>query len=278
MDQNKSRWSTRDWIFISIIIFMVQAAVWFLSYHFGTNDSALGYISFAGTLVSIILAVLAIGYTYVESQQQKNSSSTLTNQIASLDIIRDKLAIQADALEDMKLVKDNLVNYSNLVDSHFRENNQRMDYLNSNVSFIAQNINPQIKNNMGLGGFYFNARNFNNSLNYLNFTIAGLFFEREFKKDIHLTFDELQVVFSEINLDYITLRVSRDYIYGSCIVTINNLFFNNAVNYAEKYIDPNLIELIKYSAEKMKDADADSFNKSQLLLIGERVLQSELFR
>lgn len=276
MDQNKKSWSTRDWIFISIIVFMVQAAVWFLSYHFGTNDSALSYVSFAGTLVSIILAVLAIGYTYVESQQQKNSSSTLTNQIASLDNIRDKLAIQADALEDMKLVKDSMINYSNLIDSHFKENIQRIENLNNNVSYIAKNISPQTKNNIGSDSFYLNAKNFHNTLNYFNFVIAGLFFEREFMKSDHFTFDELQGIFNEINLDYAALQVTRDYIYASCTVTINNLLFNNAVIYIENYINPELIDLIKFSAEKIKNADENPFNKNQLSLIGDRVLQSNL--
>ncbi|MGE8544276.1 MAG: hypothetical protein ACN6NS_08220 [Acinetobacter johnsonii] len=277
MEQNKKSWSTRDWIFISIIIFMVQAAVWFLSYHFGTNDSALSYISFAGTLVSIILAVLAIGYTYVESQQQKNSSSALTNQITSLDNIRDKLAIQADALEDMKLVKDSMMNYSNMIDSHFKENIQRMENLNNNVSYIAKNISQQTKNNTGSGNFYESAKNFNNTLNYLYFAIAGLFFEKEFKKIDHFTFDELQEVFNEINLDYAALQVTRDYIYASCTVTINNLLFNDAVNYSNNYINPELIDLIKFSAEKIKNAEDSSYNQNQLSLIGDRVLQSDLF-
>ncbi|WP_327857650.1 hypothetical protein [Acinetobacter guillouiae] len=122
----KTKFSKREWIHLIITLSIVQAAIWFVSFVYANNSSALGYISFAGTIISIILAVLAIGYTYGESQQQKNSSSTLGNQIESLIKIKDKLEIQAEALEDIKSVKNHIIDLSEKLDSSFKETNSNI--------------------------------------------------------------------------------------------------------------------------------------------------------
>ncbi|WP_151686976.1 hypothetical protein [Acinetobacter nosocomialis] len=129
-----TKFSKREWIHLIITLSIIQAGVWFVSFVYAGNSSALGYVSFAGTLISIILAVLAIGYTYGESQQQKNSSSTLASQLESLVKIKDKLEIQADALDDIKKLKDILSSFSDKVDNHFNETKQAIDKMNlSNV-------------------------------------------------------------------------------------------------------------------------------------------------
>lgn len=122
----KTKFSKREWIHLIITLSIVQAAIWFVSFVYANNSSALGYISFAGTIISIILAVLAIGYTYGESHQQKNSSLTLANQIESLVAIKDKLEIQAESLSDIKHLKNTLENFSNKVDNHFFETNDNL--------------------------------------------------------------------------------------------------------------------------------------------------------
>ncbi|MEZ8154581.1 hypothetical protein ACED23_26400 [Vibrio splendidus] len=70
MEAQKEKVKPREWLYIIFIIillqFIVQAAAWL----YGGNDGALGYISFAGTVVSIILAVLAIVYSYIQSLSQ----------------------------------------------------------------------------------------------------------------------------------------------------------------------------------------------------------------
>lgn len=65
--------SKREWVFSIVIVSLVQAFVWYSAFVNAGSGSALNFISFAGTLVSIILAVLAIGYTYGESISQKKS-------------------------------------------------------------------------------------------------------------------------------------------------------------------------------------------------------------
>lgn len=272
------KFTKREWIHLIITLSIVQGVIWFASFIYADNSSALGYVSFAGTIISIILAVLAIGYTYGESQQQKNSSHTLAQQLNSLDNISDRLAIQADALEDMKIVKDSMINISNQIESHFRENHQKIDFLSNNISILNNNISPQSPKNTTStsDGFFQNAKHFNHPLNYLNFVIVALFFEKEFKKETHHTFEELVLTFDELQIDYATLQVSRDYLFGSSVVLINNLLFMNAISYDTKYINPELIDLLRFSAQQLSILNVDIFNKEKFSIIANVVLKSRI--
>jgi Na+/melibiose symporter-like transporter len=72
------------WALITIILMMSEAFIFYVSHIHSTNTSALGYITFAGTIVSIILAILAIGYTYGESVVNKSNSQNIQTYITEL--------------------------------------------------------------------------------------------------------------------------------------------------------------------------------------------------
>ncbi|MCF0265966.1 hypothetical protein KW868_16080 [Acinetobacter guillouiae] len=152
-----AKFSTREWILSIIILLIVEAFVFWVAFQFAGNSSALGYVSFAGTLISIILAVLAIGYTYGESQQQKNSSDTLSNQISSLVKIKEKLETQADALEDIKELKSKLTNFSANVDNHFNNTYSKLniftDQLKSSHS-QSKTQSKEIQNDLNKNEIY----------------------------------------------------------------------------------------------------------------------------
>lgn len=96
---------TKDWIYLFIISLFLQFIIYYFSFIYGGSVKALGYISFAGTLISIILAVIAIGYTYGESIKQKTSSDQLLIEISGLRDIKDKLAGQVGILEKIADIK-----------------------------------------------------------------------------------------------------------------------------------------------------------------------------
>ncbi|WP_312976726.1 hypothetical protein [Stutzerimonas nitrititolerans] len=83
--------SRREWLFVIFIIILTQFLVQFVAFIYAGNSSALGYISVSGTIVSIILALLAIIYSYYQSTSQSNSSSSLNSQIEKLIGIVDKI-------------------------------------------------------------------------------------------------------------------------------------------------------------------------------------------
>lgn len=103
-----SKMGTKDWIYIFVISLFLQFIIYYFSFIYGGSVKALGYISFAGTLISIILAVIAIGYTYGESIKQKTSSDQLLIEITGLRDIKDKLAGQVSILENIAEIKTDI--------------------------------------------------------------------------------------------------------------------------------------------------------------------------
>ncbi|WP_180031373.1 hypothetical protein [Acinetobacter sp. YH12245] len=134
----KSKFTKREWIHLIITLSIIQAFIWWISFQFAGNSSALGYVSFAGTLISIILAVLAIGYTYGESHQQKNSSMTLANQIEGLVEIKEDLKIQAHALQDIQALKLELRHFSTKVEDHFTSTNNALHKFTTKFDNISK--------------------------------------------------------------------------------------------------------------------------------------------
>lgn len=276
-----NKFTKREWILAIIILLIIEGFIFWISFQFSGNSSALGYVSFAGTLISIILAILAIGYTYGESQQQKNSSSTLANQLESLVNIKDKLEVHAHALEDIKHVKDSMLNFSNQIDSHFKENQQKIDFLNNNVSNLAQNMNtiPSKQTNPDIVNYFATAKTYHNLFHYLFFIITALFLNKEFKKDIHITFDELNIVLNEINIDFVALFTTRDYVLGGCIVTINTLALTNSFNYQAKSINPELVDLFKFCAINIKTVtEVTNYNREKFISLSDEVLNLQILK
>jgi hypothetical protein len=99
---------TKDWIYLFIISLFLQFIIYYFSFIYGGSVKALGYVSFAGTLISILLAIIAIGYTYGESIKQKTSSDQLLVEIAGLRDIKDKLAGQVGILENIAEIKTDI--------------------------------------------------------------------------------------------------------------------------------------------------------------------------
>ncbi|HAS6506115.1 TPA: hypothetical protein ACX3GK_004516 [Vibrio parahaemolyticus] len=106
--ENSKKFSKREWIQLIITLSIIQAFFWYAVFENSQSASALGYVSFAGTLVSIILAVLAIGYTYGESISQKSKSDGLAEQIKTLGTLIKSVEIEAKSLEKIQDISSEL--------------------------------------------------------------------------------------------------------------------------------------------------------------------------
>lgn len=261
----KTKFSKREWIHLIITLSIVQAAIWFVSFVYANNSSALGYISFAGTIISIILAVLAIGYTYGESQQQKNSSSTLGNQIESLIKIKDKLEIQAEALEDIKELKSNLTRFSENVDNYFRETNQHVTEVKSNLilmSKISVSENNEININSIQDSFFKGLEEFDNPLTIIVFSLLGIFFDKD--KEVN-SYEELIGIIN--NSDYLDFNyLSKDILVGGSVMTCNLLILNNFVNKSNGriIINEEFINYLKICEKSLNQRIIVGFNDDKL--------------
>jgi hypothetical protein len=80
----KKPFGRREWLLLIALLVLTQFLIHALAWRFGGSSNALGYVSFAGTVVSTILAVLAIIYGFLQSAEQSQSTTTIASQITSL--------------------------------------------------------------------------------------------------------------------------------------------------------------------------------------------------
>jgi len=72
---------------------------------YGSNDDVVSHVGFAGTIVSIVLAVIAIIYSYYQNFAQRRDSSLLGQQLENLRSVAEKLAREG---ADLTTVKDQI--------------------------------------------------------------------------------------------------------------------------------------------------------------------------
>jgi hypothetical protein len=81
--------SKREWVLLILIIVIGEYVFLDKVFKYGADSAVLNYMSFAGTLVSIILAVLAIVYTYYQNFSQQRDSGNIASQI---DLLRSTVS------------------------------------------------------------------------------------------------------------------------------------------------------------------------------------------
>ena len=136
LENKGSSFSKREWFFVILIITLIQGFTWYAAFINAGNGSALNFISFAGTLISIILAVLAIGYTYGESLHQKNQSDTVVSQISSLNKTIEKLKNQSDEFENIRKISEDLNGFKKYIVKGFDNNKESFKSLSEEVRKI----------------------------------------------------------------------------------------------------------------------------------------------
>ncbi|WP_371324681.1 hypothetical protein VX159_03895 [Dechloromonas sp. ZY10] len=69
---------------------LIEYLVFDWTYRFSADKNITDHISFAGTIVGIILAVVAIFYSFIQAESQNRSSTEIATQIVSLrDVVKD---------------------------------------------------------------------------------------------------------------------------------------------------------------------------------------------
>lgn len=99
--------STREWILIVLILMGGQYIVQNWTMGYGNDPNVLNYVSFAGTIVSIILAVLAIVYAFFQTFSQERSSNDIATQVDLLrKIVEDVRVSKNDFVEELERIDD----------------------------------------------------------------------------------------------------------------------------------------------------------------------------
>ncbi len=86
------------WALVVFLVIVVQYVIggWVAGY--GADPAVLSHVSFAGTIVSIILALLAIVYTYYQGFAQQRDAVALASQIEALGGVANGMRASGDVL------------------------------------------------------------------------------------------------------------------------------------------------------------------------------------
>jgi len=140
--EQKKPFTKREWITLIVLLSIVQAFFWYAVFENSQSTSALAYVSFAGTLVSIILAVLAIGYTYGESLGQKNKSDNVSSQIAVLNEVVKSIKFESQSLEHISTISEELTRFSSKFEQEIIGTKESIEKVSDSLgSLISNNDN-----------------------------------------------------------------------------------------------------------------------------------------
>ncbi|EKO5201054.1 hypothetical protein QNE95_004165 [Vibrio vulnificus] len=149
MTDNNKRFTKREWITLIILLGVIQAFFWYAVFENSQSASALAYVSFAGTLVSIILAVLAIGYTYGESISQKNKSDGLTEQIKTLGKLIESVEMEAKSLENIQEISKELSNFIGVYRDDKKASDNHFNTIQKTIASLTKTDNSIVVKHEG---------------------------------------------------------------------------------------------------------------------------------
>lgn len=111
------------WLMLIVILMTVEGFVFYVSFENSNSGSALGYVSFAGTITSIILAVLAIIYGFVQSGSQDRKSEAISEQMGMIKEVVDSLKKSGNSLgSDVAKLEQLTIKIDDLKDSSINTN------------------------------------------------------------------------------------------------------------------------------------------------------------
>lgn len=131
-----SSFSKREWWLALILVSVIQGVIWYISFVNAGNQSALGYVSFAGTLISIILAVLAIGYTYGESIGQKNQGDSISSQIGLLSDVVKNIKYESESLTQISQISEELSKFSTKFDHEINNTKNQVHNVSKSIELL----------------------------------------------------------------------------------------------------------------------------------------------
>ena len=92
--------SAREWCYLIAVVVLLEFIFLHSVYTYGTDKEVLAYSTFAGTITSIILALIAIIWGFVQTITQQNSAVELGKQIDSLKNVGKDVTGSASTLTE----------------------------------------------------------------------------------------------------------------------------------------------------------------------------------
>jgi hypothetical protein len=113
-----NRFSRREWLLLLALLLMLEAGVLSISNSFKDDQSVLNYISFASTIASLLLAVLAIIYGFYQSDGQKSLAAEFGLRVSAMARVEQDLGTTAKEIaSQLKVVSEASSNLKAISDS-----------------------------------------------------------------------------------------------------------------------------------------------------------------
>ncbi|HCH0556504.1 TPA: hypothetical protein NKO30_006636 [Pseudomonas aeruginosa] len=139
MENKNKKLSLREWIFVIAIISMVEYWVITASFRFKDDSTVINFVSFAATLASLLLAVIAIIFSFLQSDAQQNSTATLLGQIESLRNVASSLRISEENIVTQTVAIGNATKQIQNLESAIRLSHEKIVDIESHVTDIRGN-------------------------------------------------------------------------------------------------------------------------------------------
>ncbi|MBM9589384.1 hypothetical protein JWG41_02930 [Leptospira sp. 201903075] len=121
------------WLLISISISVIMASI-----EFHKDYNIVSHIGFAGTLISIILAVVAIIYSFFQNFTYSNINNQLINTSENIEKLINSL--QFTSIDYAKKNEDLIINYDNYTKSLHTMIEDKFDLTKSEISAISNKL------------------------------------------------------------------------------------------------------------------------------------------
>ena len=93
----------REWLLVMAVLMMTEYWIVTSSYEYKSSELLISYVSFAATIASILLAIIAIIYSFVQADAQQSASAMIVSQIDSLRSVSEKLSDSGGQITDQIL-------------------------------------------------------------------------------------------------------------------------------------------------------------------------------
>lgn len=179
--------------FFYIVGFLVIVIISITSERLSDNINVVDYVGFAGTIVSILLAVIAIIYSFYQSSTYENSTQKLDTTANKIEQITNELSEVAEISGNIKYLKETVDKINNIV-----TNIEANLYEEINQKPQPDVINSNIKANT-LNNFNYDERFFENVASNLTVlaAIAVVWIQKSYKENVPFNIKDCTKYFIE---------------------------------------------------------------------------------
>lgn len=125
--------AVREWILIIALLMLIEYLISSNSYTFRDDQTLLNYISFSSTIASILLAVIAIIYGFLQSDSNSKANNKLLDSLDEFKKVHNKILKNSEKSEKQL---DRLSSITNILESL----NNSMDQSSSKIALMENKI------------------------------------------------------------------------------------------------------------------------------------------